>query len=635
MTLTAAMLTLGALGAGATTATTTINVDDPARVSVTVDGTEQALVAGDNEFSVTDGSADIRIKPQEGNILLSVVQQADWGDSPCYLSEGAYSFQISSDYSWALNTKYTVTSANLADFRDASCTVTITDDPALVRLQRSYDSEPLPLVAGPNTVAFNAENETITLSPAQDNPELPLYQVLVNGEAVGTGSSYSTSHVLTLKDGDQVDVTAAWPDTQCHVAFVFPEDTDPAVISRVMNNRTEQDYAFDANGFDVKCGTNVRVTLNNLYEVKELVVNGETLNLYGGNEFSLLVVQDGEISVTAAPYQLVRATVNVDDPEAVVVYRGYSYENDVVQGLKAGDNEVELLPTNATLTLRAADGYYLDAVADGEGNDLLASAYSNEEISIYDVADGMVVTVKTARKVRDQKFAIFAQKINEENISYQYSQRNDGSQFEIADGYTVVPFNKETEVPVRIGLSSSKDFKVVMVLNDQAVDSPYGASWELTPNDGDVAYIFFFFKGEDYTDDDAVVSAPEKVAVSFEGECQGLEVTRDVIVPVQDWAEGFEAYPGTRVSLAGVGHNTVTVNGVAATPDAEGNYDIDVPAQGAKIAFAATTGVESVEAGARAASGIYNLQGMRLNTGRDQLPAGVYVIDGKKVRVNR
>lgn len=626
--LSAAALALCAFGASAETATTTINVDDPARVSVTLDGVDQALVAGDNVFSVTDASAAVRIQAREGNLLLSVTQHDSWGDSQCYISDNAYSYQLDSSYSWALNTSYSVVSADLATFRTASCVVTVTDDPAAVRLRRDKDTENYPLQLGDNTVTFNPEYEKLSFCPSDDMASLPLYEVLLNGVAVAPNSSYSNNTTVEAKDGDKISVTANWPDTQCHVGFVFPDGTDPAIVAGVFNADSDQPYEFSEQGFDVKCGTRVTVRLNDLYEVSQVLVNGVAEELYGSSSFSTLVARDGEMSFTGTPCELIHATLNIDDPERVIVYRGSQWNGVRLSGLVAGDNDVVVTPNNSRIVVSPAEGCYLVSVTDDTDMDWMDGAWDQNSIDV-DITPALVVTVKTAKKVRDQRMVFFAQGVDG-NTGYQGNRRNDGSQFEIHDGYTLVPFNVDTELPLGVSLSSNKNTTQIMMLNDQLVEYMWG--WEFEPADGDVAYIFVYVEGEDYEEGNEPTEAPAKVSVSFEDAPEGAQVVRDLIVPVSDLASGFEAYPGTQFTISGAGDKVVTVNGQAVEPQEDGSYLVTVPAQGAAVAFGSAVGVEDVAAGIRGAStGIYNLQGMRMNMTEGQLPRGIYIINGKKV----
>lgn len=130
------------------------------------------------------------------------------------------------------------------------------------------------------------------------------------------------------------------------------------------------------------------------------------------------------------------------------------------------------------------------------------------------------------------------------------------------------------------------------------------------------------------------------------------------------FAEGVQAVRGASATLAGIDNTYVetatfrATNGgftvtFSSTPSEKGNYlftvaygtfgDEDYVKNGTgkasapiniKYTLGLTTGVSDVEE-AETEGAIYDLQGVRVNATVDNLPAGVYVIDGKKVLINK
>lgn len=624
----ALMLTLGFGHAYAgNTATAKITVDDPSRVEITLDGVAQTLVAGDNTFSSDENRVEIHVGATEGNLIVEILQKTNWGENPVYLVNGGYTITLNPASSWNLNQEYKVTSSSLADFRNAKCYVTVTDDPTKVRLQRSKDAEPFALSEGVNEVAFSSEYENI-LSLMPQNFEgyynLPLYKVLVNGTQIKASSNYSNEIKATVKDGDLVEITAAWPNTTTHVNFAFPNETNPEVIASVVNSDdSDSPIAFDATGFDVKCGTHVQVNFNKGYELSEVKVNGEVKNLWGAYSVSALVEEECTISVEGAPFVMRHVGLNVDDPSHLKVYRGSDWEGDLLT-LNAGDNTIELTPNNATLTIIPQMGCTVESLVDETGADELANQYDASYIQLYDIADGKSYTITTGVKTYANHMAFFNNSMKA--TDYDNWSRNDNSEsFSINhNGYTIVGFN-DYDYPASGYVSTQQNATYIMMLNDAEV--PNDGGWYFQPADGDVAYIFAFYEGEDYAEGETPV-VPAKVNVSFEG-VAGMTVTRDLIVPVENWGMGFEAYPGTSITIESVYDETVTVNGTPVEPNAEGKFEITVPNVDATIVVGdVADGIANMKANGKADSeAVYNLQGVRVNrTGK-----GIYVVNGKKM----
>lgn len=133
------------------------------------------------------------------------------------------------------------------------------------------------------------------------------------------------------------------------------------------------------------------------------------------------------------------------------------------------------------------------------------------------------------------------------------------------------------------------------------------------------------------------VTTPELYNVTFDIE-DGVdaEVVRDMAIPV-DTAAGFEALTNTMVTVDTKGQGVVVkVNDAVQTPE-EGIVSFAVTGNtNVSIAKDVVDGIEAV--GAENAYHVYNLQGIEVLRNADAsaveaLPAGIYVVNGKKVVV--
>lgn len=185
-------------------------------------------------------------------------------------------------------------------------------------------------------------------------------------------------------------------------------------------------------------------------------------------------------------------------------------------------------------------------------------------------------------------------------------------------------------------------------------------AWTQDPNYGhsndEIKLSFELVDGADYATYtlEPVTVDPEEGTYSTGKEIAAITLT---------FAEGVEAVKGASATLAGVDNSYAetaefkAVDGgfkvtFASTPTESGNYVLTVtPGMfgdegfvktgtgkasapiSIKYTIDHTVGVSAITAVKDGA--IYNLQGVRVNTTVENLPAGIYVIDGKKILINK
>ena len=117
-------------------------------------------------------------------------------------------------------------------------------------------------------------------------------------------------------------------------------------------------------------------------------------------------------------------------------------------------------------------------------------------------------------------------------------------------------------------------------------------------------------------------------------------MTVDRISPVTDWSEGISCFNGTEVAIAASLEDpdktvVVTLNDEPLVAGEDGKYVFVVENVTNSVSITTTTsGVKSMISD-KTVSPVFNLQGIRVANSDDlnNLPAGVYVVDGKKVVV--
>ncbi|MDY4649151.1 MAG: hypothetical protein SO542_00945, partial [Muribaculaceae bacterium] len=313
--------------------------------------------------------------------------------------------------------------------------------------------------------------------------------------------------------------------------------------------------------------------------------------------------------------------------DAFSVYKQYQSPENLVE-IVEGENRIELSQKNNSMSYSVNPGYELVSATKTEG-DLDPVDISNSPY-IYDITDGMVINLVGQAEVLDSHAVIWVDDMSAAN--YYFSFEN-AKRFNYAtsmeNGYTEFDFSEYSYNPFGLGWAGDNIQKFVF-LNGEAKNPNYegGSFWNLTIADGDVVKAF-------------VAAEPVNCTVSIDAE-EGVatEVTVDRISPVTDWSEGISCFNGTEVAIAASLEDpdktvVVTLNDEPLVAGEDGKYVFVVENVTNSVSITTTTsGVKSMISD-KTVSPVFNLQGIRVANSDDlnNLPAGVYVVDGKKVVV--
>lgn len=588
----------------------TLNVDDASRINVFLNGTKD-VVNGDNVFEVNDGDY-LSVTTQNNAGLVSVFN----GDKAVKLDSYS-SFRLKLTESEYAGAKFIVKTATLDEMRTASCKVTV-DDPSKVTLRLSRTFTTVQLKSGENEVKFIPGTEsTFTISPQSYNT--PLYKVTRN--SVAAEAEWGSYTLKNVAEGDVIDIQANYPDIDCAVKFNVNAEGVGFIKSVTVNGNEVTNYLDD--NFTVKCGSTISITRNSEdYKLESFKVNGEdkTSDFYE-ESYDFFVTDAATFDITAKKYATFKATVDIDDVSHATVYKGYSYYDDAFD-MKNGKNEIEVSEKQPLISLVAKDGYYFTSVNDGTTE---YTDQSTSEIKV-DVTDGMVLKVVTAAIVRDKKALVYVD--DRSATSSMVFSRGDYNRIEIGTGYNELEFYKgDNPFSVTVYANTKKVYK-----NDVAVDPTYsgGSYFRFSLEDGDVVKMFF-----------TKTPATVKADITANGGAENLSVVKDRIQPVADFSAGISCLEDTELAFAakeGYSIKALTVDGTAATAEADGTYKVVVKAD-AKIVVDLQTasGISSVtNADASRTANVYNANGVLVlkNATPEQtakLAKGLYIINGKKV----
>lgn len=588
----------------------TLNVDDASRINVFLNGPKD-VVNGDNVFEVNDGDY-LSVTTQNNAGLVSVFN----GDKAVKLDSYS-SFRLKLTESEYAGAKFIVKTATLDEMRTASCKVTV-DDPSKVTLRLSRTFTTVQLKSGENEVKFIPGTEsTFTISPQSYNT--PLYKVTRN--SVAAEAEWGSYTLKNVAEGDAIDIQANYPDIDCAVKFNVNAEGVGFIKSVTVNGNEVTNYLDD--NFTVKCGSTISITRNSEdYKLESFKVNGEdkTSDFYE-ESYDFFVTDAATFDITAKKYATFKATVDIDDVSHATVYKGYSYYDDAFD-MKNGKNEIEVSEKQPLISLVAKDGYYFTSVNDGTTE---YTDQSTSEIKV-DVTDGMVLKVVTAAIVRDKKALVYVD--DRSATSSMVFSRGDYNRIEIGTGYNELEFYKgDNPFSVTVYANTKKVYK-----NDVAVDSTYsgGSYFRFSLEDGDVVKMFF-----------TKTPATVKADITANGGAENLSVVKDRIQPVADFSAGISCLEDTELAFAakeGYSIKALTVDGTAATAEADGTYKVVVKADANIVVELQTaSGISSVtNADASRTANVYNANGVLVlkNATPEQtakLAKGLYIINGKKV----
>lgn len=588
----------------------TLNVDDASRINVFLNGPKD-VVNGDNVFEVKDGDY-LSVTTQNNAGLVSVMN----GDKAVKLDSYS-SFRLKLTESEYAGAKFIVKTATLDEMRTASCKVTV-DDPSKVTLRLSRTFTTVQLKSGENEVKFIPGTEsTFTISP--QSYDTPLYKVTRN--SVAAEAEWGSYTLKNVAEGDVIDIQANYPDIDCAVKFNVNAEGVGFIKSVTVNGNEVTNYLDD--NFTVKCGSHISITRNSEdYKLESFKVNGEdkTDDFYE-ESYDFFVTDAATFDITAKKYATFKATVDIDDVSHATVYKGYSYYDDAFD-MKNGTNEIEVSEKQPLISLVAKDGYYFTSVNDGTTE---YTDQSTSEIKV-DVTDGMVLKVVTAAIVRDKKALVYVD--DRSATSSMVFSRGDYNRIEIGTGYNELEFYKgDNPFSVTVYASTKKVYK-----NDVAVDPTYtyGSYYNFNLADGDVVKMFF-----------TKTPATVKADITANGGAENLSVVKDRIQPVADFSAGISCLEDTELAFAakeGYSIKALTVDGTAATAEADGTYKVVVKADANIVVDLQTaSGISSVtNADANRTANVYNANGVLVlkNATPEQtakLAKGLYIINGKKV----
>ena len=590
------------------------NVDDPANVTINIDGVNQGLVKGNNEITIDAPCgyySTVNVQATTDNFITSVIKGGANQVSSPYNTTWSY-YPSDSDAGKII----TISTIKGSVARTASCTVNV-DNASKVKVMRSGSYSVVQLHNGENTVYYIPGYETMLIIESATYG-VPLYKATLNGEDLAYSYGYSAN--LSNDGGDKVDILANFPEGLTYnvkFTYVDPLKAKGVVTGVTVNGTAIEDYD-NAEGFDVPAGQSVVVSFDNVnYKIDAVKLNDNPVYAY--SSYNFIPKADTKINIDAHQYGTVKATLNIDNKDNVTVYKGYSYQNDIIT-VNDGDNEIELSENNAVITIKANSGCFITSVTYGE------TVLSNQsEYTINPVTKGMEISVISGAIVRDKSFTLNIDDISAAQNGFNLTRTDRTNVENLATGENKVAF-AENETHYQLAAYGSSVFGVFK--KGVMINPSYqgGTSIEFDVADGDVFDAY-------------VKELPNTYNVNFEL-AEGIysyqfnEVSASHVGYSYQWQNmGYTAIKGTsfEITIIPASGLDIVVKVGETTYNADGSGAFVVPVSGAatiSITKSTGTGINSINA-ENADNAIYTLQGVKVN-GKAK---GLLIKNGKKVVV--
>ena len=573
------------------------NVDDPANVTINIDGVNQGLVKGNNEITIDAPCgyySTVNVQATTDNFITSVIKGGANQVSSPYNTTWSY-YPSDSDAGKII----TISTIKGSVARTASCTVNV-DNASKVKVMRSGSYSVVQLHNGENTVYYIPGYETMLIIESATYG-VPLYKATLNGEDLAYSYGYSAN--LSNDGGDKVDILANFPEGLTYnVKFTYADaNKAKGVVTNVIVDAAVVDNFNDPAGFNIPAGKAVNISFDNVgYKIDKVLVNGKYENVY--STYSFTPIADTEIYIDAHKYGTVKATLNIDNKDNVTVYKGYSYQNDIIT-VNDGDNEIELSENNAVITIKANSGCFITSVTYGE------TVLSNQsEYTINPVTEGMEISVISGAIVRDKSFTLNIDDISAAQNGFNLTRTDRTNVENLATGENKVAF-AENETHYQLAAYGSSVFGVFK--KGVMINPSYqgGTSIEFDVADGDVFDAY-------------VKELPKTYNVNFEL-AEGIysyqfnEVSASHVGYSYQWQNmGYTAIKGTsfEITIIPASGLDIVVKVGETTYNANESGAFVVPVSEAttiSIADGTGTGINSINA-ENADNAIYTLQGVKV-----------------------
>ena len=579
------------------------HVDNASHVQISCYGTPYTIKDGDNILDITlaegQESQGIQIKATNGYFLKSVTSPSGVAQSISGLTT-SYVYVTKADD----NGTYTIKTATEDEMRTGSFTVNV-DDASIVSMVRQGTYSTVSLKDGTQTVKYVPGTESV-IQIQHTTYGKTLYDVKHNGNDVE--QSAGTYYVTLLDNAENtIDITANYPAGVTYpVSFTLKDNAEECITSVTVDGKEQTGFANST--IDVPAGSTLVVTGNiSDFKVYSFRVNNIEQSFYG--TYTCEITGHTDFAIHAHKYGKLNYVVNIDNPENITMYHGYTYQNRIVE-LKKGRNTLQIPEQDNHLVFKANSGCNVTYAHNGKEK---LNADFNNEYNV-DVTEGLELNIETSAIERNKKIAFYVDDITA--AVYQFNlNRGDRSSVNVVSGYNEIKFY-DGDVPFLLGFYGAP-YNNVYLNNTKAYPTyANGTSYEFYEiSDGDVLKAFIAKDPKSYN-----------VKFTLDGvKAEDVTIIRDRVAKVTSPSAGLTCFEGTEISVS-TANVSVTANGKTVAANSEGKAVITVNSDTAITLKGSSTGIHDINAettGTRA----FNPQGIEVDA---KTAKGIVIINGKK-----
>lgn len=534
---------------------------------------------------------------------------------PVYGYSGTYTISLSSAID---NSEYSLTSVNLNDARTATAYVKVVGSASSIVATRGGESITL---SDDAEVAVKFIPDSENKFSFRNTNYKAFYSIKVDGEPLTmTGSSID----VTVQEGTKIEIEADYPEIPVNLTINVSEGLNNVVTSVTSNYSEIAGWKLNE-PFEAKAGSNIAISINtSAFQLDSISINGIKQSSSSYISFTI-GTDDTTVDIVGHNFAQLNYTIKIDDPTHIDVYEGYS--STPISGLVAGENTLSISEKIASIQIKAKTGFDITSITDKDGNAVTGSN------NYYTVTEGAYFDIATQERVYDGKFVVIINDLNSvpmyydgtHKSAYWQSEEDYNARYFFESEYNEVQF--ATASNVRFMFTVSCDSVYNFYVNDTLQENRYNSkyvNWQGVPNNGDVFKIFT----------NGVV--PEEHTITFTEVTDKATITVDKVKALTDWTSGVKALTGTLFEVKGVddANLDVKVDGTKIEKDEAGVYSFKATADHSVSISNGSSGVENVEVETVADGPVYNLQGIKVlntSTNMNELPAGIYIVNGKKV----
>lgn len=655
----------------------TIEWDTPGAVRILKDGingTPVELEAGATSWTGTE-TGSYTFVPAKGFVLLNVHEVYIKGDTKVPVETdikprgNANNGQSATKWIGSLQdgAVYTISTKKLSDA--GNVTVDVKNGRDKFNAYFTYDksvnanwhfstfTKP-ELVKGVQQVAITDQDKYLCIEAPGS---VKIYSVKLND--VEQSLNQYKAFEVPVKDGDKIEIRVYEEDpATCDVAIKFTNGDN--CLAGVRNNSSYKSFtpaqiAAMGNKLTVDEGDALSFYFDEDYTINSVLVDGVAATL-SQSYFSINVDKDCtiEFDATAKVYEPVEITLYLKNAEGLIFRRGaFDEDEEIVLG-EGEELDADIDRSDLDLVIKKGEVKKYTATVSGKHPQIFWSARPgywvpkavmlNPEDKNYTwpspgvMAEYCPLYLEATEVEANSDLVIFFEgaekeaKIFVENpaIAGRLPLKGLGDEFYVPVGYTLSAYDPAYHKYFSAGKVGGERNRLLQVFVDgqnipAASDGSFGLPVQNNPS---VIKIFSreAIEGQDGWEIKTRVSL-HNVKFEVEGTCSA-EVTYDKVLKHTDLTKTLEAIGTTLVSMKPAAGTYVIVDGAAIEPNAEGVCEFTTSKTRHTVKLSTEAGIDEIIAdGAQNNGKIYNLQGIEMTADFDELPAGLYISNGKKI----